>query len=82
MSRERLEDLGRVSEKLSFLCDHEIFDWKEGARCKDVCEWFSKLPEEKKYDIIHSLAYNLDEISNLLHDCYQVARWGDEDRDC
>ena len=75
--RDRIEDLGRLAEKLSGLCDHEIFDWKENKRSKDASDWFMELSDEKKSDIIHSLAYNLDYINNQLHDCYQIARHGD-----
>jgi hypothetical protein len=34
--RSRVEDIGRISEKLSTLCDHEVFEWLEGNRCKDA----------------------------------------------
>jgi len=78
MSKERIEDLGRLSEKLSSLCDHEAFDWKKGVRCKDAADWFHELKENEQYEIINGLSYNLEEMCNSLHECYTIARWGDE----
>lgn len=72
MIRERIEDLGRVCEKVGNLCEHEIFDWKENHRSKDVEEWFFSLTTEKQEDIIHNLAYNLDYLHDELHDIYAI----------
>lgn len=79
MPRERVEDLGMLAQRLAELCDHDLFEWKGNIRNKEAAEWFMNLSDDKKEDTIHMIAYNLEFLSDELHECYQIARWGDVD---
>lgn len=83
--RERIEDLGRVCEKLDVLTKHELFDWQDklGVNCrnKETAHYFLELDKEKQSDIIHDLAYQISDVHDKLYDMYQIARWGDEEED-
>jgi hypothetical protein len=78
-NKERAEDLGRLAEKLECLCDHGLFSWNDNRRSKDTLDWFLELPADSRLDTIYLLAYDIEEIRAAIHDCYQIARWGDED---
>jgi hypothetical protein len=79
--RERLEDLGVLLEKLQSLMDHELFEIfdKLGCRRKDFIEHIDALPEEKRDDILHSIAYGIDSVQSLIGDCWAIARGEDEE---
>lgn len=79
--RHRLEDLGVITQMLSDLCEHELFDWNEGKRCKDTSDWFMSLDEEKKCDLIHKLAYQISEVKDLLLKAWCIGRWGFKEED-
>jgi hypothetical protein len=81
--RERIEDLGVLCEKLDLLCEDELFEWKSSSniRDKDTADWFLSLDKEKQSDIIHSLAYKITNMSDKLHECFKIARWG-MDEEC
>lgn len=81
--RERLEDLGVVAEKLRCLLDYDLFSILEKNGCrraKDAVEIFSELSEDKKYDLIHDLAYAIHEAQECIAECYSLAMWPDDDR--
>jgi hypothetical protein len=80
-TRQRIEDLGRISEIVKNLTEHELFEWKY-CRDKDTAEWFLSLDDEKKFEIIHSLAYSITHLENKLYELYEIARYGDSCDDC
>ena len=45
--RERIEDIGRICEKLDILTKHELFDWQDkiGVNCrnKETAHYFLEL---------------------------------------
>lgn len=78
--RERIEDLGVLKEKLKNLFNHELFDIFEKydiRRPKDVCEIFSEIEEDKKLELVSSLAYMIEEVRDLIADCLDVAEGED-----
>jgi hypothetical protein len=40
------------------------------------------LDDEKKFEIIHSLAYSITHLENKLYELYEIARYGDSCDDC
>lgn len=69
--KQRVEDLGRIREKLSVILESEIFD---SARMHD--EAF--LERFKDEDQLDSLRMQLKCLSDNLWDCFAIAR-GDEE---
>lgn len=66
--KQRIEDLGRITEKLNELLKHELFITFEDKRCKDY-------DNEKMSEICYMVQY----INEVLCDIYAIARWGDEE---
>jgi hypothetical protein len=74
--RERVEDLGRLHEKLINLADHQLFelcDGKVSRRAKDFVEYFLALPLEKQHDILNEIAYGLEFVKDKIWDCVTIA---------
>ncbi len=78
--RERLEDLGVLLEKISSLMDHDLFEIcdKAGCRTKDFDEHFRTLSEDKQSDLLHEIAYGIEDVSNKLADCWAIAKGEEE----
>lgn len=68
LKRQRIEDLGRIAEKLNELLKHELFIKYEFMRCKDY-------QDEKESQVCYMVQY----INEVLCEIYQIARWGDEE---
>ena len=66
--RQRIEDLGRIAEKLRELVNHELFLRFESKRYKD-CQ------DEKESELCYMVQY----INQVLYEIYEIARWGDEE---
>lgn len=80
----RIEDLGRIREKLSSLLDHElfsIFDKFGIGRAKDATWIFKDLSDERKDDLIHELAYGIEHVKGLICDCFFLSVGDREDMD-
>jgi hypothetical protein len=69
--KERVEDLGRLREKLDHLIDSEIF---ESINMHDEA-FIEKFKDEDQLD---TLRLQLKFVEEQLHDCYVIAR-GDEE---
>jgi hypothetical protein len=79
--RERLEDLGVLFQMLTELVDHKLFKLLGESGCrrsKDFVDHFDTLSEDVQYDLLNSLAYELDDALGRIADCWVVAR-GDEE---
>lgn len=75
--KERIEDLGRLYEKIKTLHEHHLFDlWN--CRAKDFVDWFYEQTKDKQEDILHTVAYSVQHISEKLCDCIIIAK-GDSD---
>ena len=77
---KRLEDIGRLNVMLANLLEHKLFDIMEDygiRRPKDACERFDELSEEKRDDMIHKLAYAIEDIRDDIADCLVVVEGED-----
>lgn len=74
--RERIEDLGRLAEKLDTLLDDDFFLLLSVYGCnraKDFTEMFKNLNTDQQYELLHSIAYGIERIKDQLHDCSAIA---------
>lgn len=80
--KERLEDLGRIYVMLGNVLEMELFDgWNTNllpSRPKDMIDWFRALSEERQDDVLHRLAYQIQDAEHKLHEILFIAR-GDEE---
>ena len=68
-TKQRIEDLGRIAEKLNKIIELEIFSERDTSiRCKNI-----ENDEEQKR------CYQIETLLELLYECYEIARYGDED---
>ena len=80
--RDRLEDLGRLQEKIRQICDSDLMELLDRISCrraKDFEQVFNEMSPEKKSDLLHEIAYGLEAVSNMLADCYCIAAGFDGD---
>lgn len=65
--RERIEDLGKLSILLKNIGE-DLFDEIERywRRPKDAVDCFLEMDEEKKHDLIHSIAYGIQDIKEKI----------------
>jgi len=70
--RERVEDLGVLAERLRQLMDNEIYS---AVRVRDetFCETY------KNEDKLEELYYQIQYLTDELAECWQIARFGDDD---
>lgn len=73
MPKERIEDLGRLAELLKVIDNLEVLELYN-QRPKDFVEWFSTLHENRKYDILHELAYGIWNLHEKIAECEVIAR--------
>lgn len=79
MSRNRLEDLGRLAERLNKILEDEIWDlYGYNGRIKDFDDWFDAQTKEKQGEILHSIAYGLKTKESELYACLAIAEGNDE----
>jgi len=65
--RKRIEDLGRISERLNTLLDHHIFDYSEGNLNADA------MGDEEV------MARAISQIEDELCEIWHIARFGDDE---
>lgn len=80
--RERVEDLGRIAEKLKQILDSEIFNEFPNLRTKDLAGYLLHLPEQERFDKINFIMYAIRDLEIDLAEVHQIARYGDELEDC
>jgi len=73
--RERVEDLGRIFAMLDAILESGMFEkWDEmNCRCKDFCDRFDEMPEDKKYDFVHSYGYDIEALREDLYKIREIA---------
>lgn len=74
--RHRLEDLGRIQEKLQIIISKEIFKIIEG-RPKDFPEMFQSFDADKKYEVLYNLSFGIRELEEEIADCLVIAYGND-----
>lgn len=80
--KERLEDLGILLVKIENIMEHDLFDCIENIGCnrpKDFIDVFDTLNEDQKEDFLHSLAYNISSVNDMLAECWCIAKGNDEE---
>lgn len=77
MSRERIEDLGRLAVHLDIILEKDVFN-EIGCRAKDFAERFYEKDKESQEDLLRTLAYDLVDIKSELCDCRCIARGEDD----
>ena len=75
---ERVEDLGKISVMLKMALDHDMWEFKDTfGRDKDFAEIFMETDKEKQHDRLHSLAYNMSSLRELIFDAKMIAEGDD-----
>ena len=73
--KERLEDLGILSQKLYKLGENELFDLiPNTGRAKDAPSWFRSLDAEKQDELIYLIARTLFDVENEISECWIIAK--------
>ena len=77
--RHRLEDLGRLHEKLESISTHAIFE-KFEMFSKHYCveEYLKKLTDEKKSDFYDDLRHWVNDLEQKVTECLLIARAHDD----
>jgi hypothetical protein len=76
MKKERIEDLGRLSVMIGEILKNDLFEHFD--RPKWAVDKFVSLNEEQQHELIHTIAYGIEEVQHRLSDCLCIAD-GDED---
>lgn len=72
--RNRLEDLGRIYERVKSLTDHDLFDEEQRPRRpKDSIEWFRAKTDEEQDDLIELMFYRIEAVHNELYEIWSIA---------
>lgn len=75
--KERIEDLGRLYERLKRISDNDVFDL-QNQRPKDFVDWFYTQSKETQEGFLRSMAYQVHDIQEQICECITIAR-GDEE---
>lgn len=72
--RERIEDLGRLSEILDCILGHDVFRHVllKYNSSNEFCEKYSD-PEQ-----LEALEISIQDLYHRLSECWVLARWGDK----
>jgi len=73
MSRDRLEDLGRLAVIIDNILDHEIFT-EERMMAADFENWFQSQSPEKRQSVLDRLARAIPEIEQKLEEAVKIAK--------
>ena len=79
MSRERVEDLGRLLVLLESMCTHAIFE-KFEMFSKHYCveEYLNKLNDDQKSDFFESIRFWVNDLEGKIAECVLIARAHDD----
>lgn len=72
--KHRLEDLGRIAEKLDRILDRDLFDCsKRPRRPKHVDEWLEEKNEDQLHETLSSIFFDIEEVERELYECSRLA---------
>lgn len=74
--KERVEDLGRIYERIDMLLKHDLFESRT-YRPKDYLDWLERNPEEGQ-EYIRKIPYFIEEIQEELLILLRIAEGEDE----
>ena len=77
MARSRLEDLGRLSERINYMLDMEGFSLLERTKPKWYIDKFFSLPIEDQHDHLHALLYGLESLREQLYEALLICNGQD-----
>lgn len=78
MARQRIEDLGRICVLLENILEDDLFEEMPWNRPKDAIEVFMSMEEEKQCDLIHDIAYRLQDLEEQLIRCLSISKGFDD----
>jgi hypothetical protein len=64
MSRDRLEDLGRLTVLIEKILTHPFFH-RERILSNDYLGWFESQPSEKKREVLDDMIISIEEVEEL-----------------
>lgn len=73
MTKERIEDLGRIAVLMDNLVDHPLFV-EERMAAKNFPSWFMEQDSEKQELVLRSFAYGLEAIEEALYNIRDIAK--------
>jgi len=71
--RQRVEDLGRILERINVLLGHSVFDIMDTIRTKDYADSMMEKPDGQKWEAFNSVAYGLKSLEESLVEIYEIA---------
>lgn len=75
IKRERLEDLGRLYEKLETACDHPLFEeFEKFSKHMEIDEWLKSCSEAQKDIFFYDLRRWVVSLKDQLDECLSIAR--------
>lgn len=74
----RLEDLGRLAEKLQVIFDDDFWQLIPGRK-KDFCEYVEALSVDARDELMHKLAYGMESMREKVADCVCLADGNDDE---
>ena len=73
MTRDRLEDLGRLTVMIDNIMEHEIFS-EERMMAKDFPDWFCSQCPQKREEILNRFACGIQDVENQLQKALEIAK--------
>lgn len=71
--RERVEDLGRLCVMIEKLLKSDFFNLIP-CRDKEFVDTFLEMEEEKREDLLHSIAYGISGVRDELYDMLCISK--------
>lgn len=79
MTRNRLEDLGRLLVLLENISQSKLFqEFERFSKHYEVNEWLKELTPEKQSDFFHDLRFWVRDLEEQISECVSIARAHDD----
>lgn len=77
--RHRLEDLGRLYEKLMAMKESKFFEEIDKfSKHYEISEWFETIDEDKRNDFLHDLRFWVVALQDDVYECLAIASANDD----